>query len=112
MQSKQVISILGAVIGTGGATYIGRTIASNLVKFIPGLGSALGGLISGSTAAMVTTALAMSYIEVLTIIAESEAKGEEISLESLNKLMKTHFRKRLRRGKKDKDFQDVEDMKD
>lgn len=111
MDQSTALGILGAIGGTGSATYVGRLIVSNIVKFIPGLGSVAGGVISGTTASIVTTALAMSYIEVLTFIATAEAKGEEVNPRTVRKLMKELYGERLKRGKDDPDFQAaMEDM--
>ena len=105
MDRATALGILGAIGGTGSATYLGRLIVSNVVKFIPGIGSVAGGMISGTTASIITTALAMSYIEVLTFIATAEAKGEEVSPRTVRKLMKDLYGQRLQRGQNDPDFQ-------
>lgn len=105
MDQATALGILGAIGGTGSATYLGRLIVSNVVKFIPGIGSMAGGMISGTTASIITTALAMSYIEVLTFIATAEAKGEEVSPRTVRKLMKDLYGQRLQRGQNDPDFQ-------
>ena len=42
-------SIVGSIGGSGGAAFLGRYIVSNLLKLIPGVGTVVGGLISGST---------------------------------------------------------------
>lgn len=116
MDQATALGILGAIGGTGSATYLGRLIVSNMVKFIPGIGSVAGGMISGTTASIITTALAMSYIEVLTFIATAEAKGEEVSPRTVRKLMKDLYGQRLQRGQNDPDFQaamaDIEAKKD
>lgn len=72
MDKQRVASIIAAIGGTGGATFAGRFIVTNALKFIPGIGSLAGGLISAATASIMTTALAMSYIEVLSYIAKRE----------------------------------------
>lgn len=51
------------VIGVGGATVVGKTIVSNLLKFIPGIGTIAGGAISATVAGSLTTALAKAYID-------------------------------------------------
>lgn len=116
MDQATALGILGAIGGTGSATYLGRLIVSNMVKFIPGIGSVAGGVISGTTASIITTALAMSYIEVLTFIATAEAKGEEVTPRTVRKLMKDLYGQRLQRGQNDPDFQaamaDIEAKKD
>ncbi|MCZ0716713.1 YcjF family protein [Aerococcus kribbianus] len=99
LEKSTLIGIIGAVVGTGGATYLGRTIVSNAVKFIPGLGTAAGGLLSGTTAAIVTTALATSYIEVLAILATQEAKGQALDANTVKNIMRERFEARLKRNK-------------
>lgn len=88
-----IISIIAAVGGTGTATFAGRTIVSNAFKFIPGVGTVVGGFISGTTASIVTHALANSYIQVLKVIATNELTGVETPPTQIIKLMEKHFKK-------------------
>lgn len=105
LERQKLLGVIGAIGGTGGATYLGRSIVSNIAKFLPGVGSVAGGLISGATAAILTSALALSYIEVLVISAEQEAKGTVLSAESISLLMKERLRRRLEKGQEDPDYQ-------
>lgn len=102
MDKATLTSLVAAIGGTGGATFAGRYIVSNIVKFIPGAGTIAGGFISGTTASMVTTALAMSYIEVLTIIAKGEKDGKYPDLKNIETLMREKFEERLKKGGKGK----------
>lgn len=105
MERTNIASILGAVGGTGGATYLGRYIVSNLIKFIPGAGTLAGGLISGGTASILTTALAFSYIEVLSFIAKGEVDGEYPDLKNIGELMKKELQSRLKNSEIDPELQ-------
>ena len=58
-----------SVLGTAGATIAGKTLVSNIMKFIPGAGTILGGTISGATAGLLTTALGETYIIMEAILA-------------------------------------------
>ncbi|HUY33683.1 MAG TPA: GTPase [Pirellulales bacterium] len=49
----------------GGATVAGRAIVGALLKLIPGFGTVAGGVISGGTAAALTTALGETHIATL-----------------------------------------------
>lgn len=93
MDKATITSMLAAIGGTGGATYAGRYIVSNALKLIPGVGTIIGGVISGTTASIMTTALAFSYIEVLTIIAQGEKDGKYPDLKNIENLMKEKFDK-------------------
>lgn len=97
LDRASVVTILGAIGGTSGATYLGRYIVSNLVKLIPGAGTVAGGIISGTTASVLTSALAMSYIEVLTLMAKRELKGEAVSLSEISQAMKENLQSRLKK---------------
>jgi uncharacterized protein (DUF697 family)/GTP-binding protein EngB required for normal cell division len=58
-------TLLASVVTGAGATLTGRAIVSSFLKFIPGVGSVVGGVIAGSTAAALTTAFGKAYIAVL-----------------------------------------------
>ena len=61
-------AFLTSTLGTGGATLLGRTVVSNLVKLIPGAGTVVGAAISAGTAGTITAALGEAYIGLMTII--------------------------------------------
>ncbi|MDE1548834.1 YcjF family protein [Jeotgalibaca caeni] len=107
LDRTSIASILGAIGGTSGATYLGRYIVSNLIKLIPGAGTVAGGIISGGTASVLTSALALSYIEVLAFIAKGEVKGEYPDLRNIGELMHTRLQERLKNGKNDADLQEL-----
>ena len=94
-----LLSIIAAVGGTGTATYVGRSVVSNAIKFIPGVGTVVGGIISGTTASVVTRALALSYIQVLKVIATNELNGVETSTDKIVMLMEKQFKKYIRNNK-------------
>lgn len=95
LDKTRLTSIVAAVGGTGGATFLGRYIVSNVLKLIPGAGTILGGLISGSTASILTTALAFSYIETLAIMTKKEKEGKSMSVFELEELMKKLYKEHL-----------------
>lgn len=103
MDKQRVASIIAAIGGTGGATFAGRFIVTNALKFIPGIGSFAGGLISAATASIMTTALAMSYIEVLNYIAKREKLGINMDFSEIEKLMQKTYTEYLKNRKKKDD---------
>ncbi len=69
--SKAFLStLISSILTAGGATLAGRTIVSNLLKFIPGVGTITGGIISATTAAAITTAFGEAYITTLSHLFE------------------------------------------
>lgn len=95
-----MLSIIAAVGGTGSATVVGRSVVSNAFKFIPGIGTVVGGIISGTTASVVTQALASSYIQVLKHISENELTEKETTTDKIIELMQKEFKKYINRDKK------------
>jgi uncharacterized protein (DUF697 family)/predicted GTPase len=64
-------SFLSTIVGgaiTGSGTMAGRTIVTNLLKMIPGVGSLVGGTIAAATAAALTTAFGEAYIAALEML--------------------------------------------
>lgn len=109
-----MLSIVAAVGGTGSATYVGRSFVSNALKFIPGVGTVVGGLISGTTASVITRALAFSYIQVLKVIATNELHGIESPADKILSLMESQFKKYIRNDKNElkKGTEDLDTSKD
>ncbi len=91
MDKQRLASIVAAIGGTGGATYLGRYIVSNTLKLIPGVGTLAGGLISGATASILTNALARAYIQVLSIIAKREKEGLDTDMPDIENMMKEAY---------------------
>lgn len=88
-------AIISSIAGVSGTTLGGKTLVSNLLKFIPGIGSVAGGAISASVASMMTIALGLSYISVLKYIVEEENKGNEVSTETIKEKMKEAYKKEI-----------------
>ena len=94
--SKSILtSMVSTVIGTSGATFAGKAFVSNLFKLIPGLGTLAGGVISGATAAMLTTGLGEAYIGVMTAMFKGEINAKELGTEEGKKKFGEIFRKEL-----------------
>jgi uncharacterized protein (DUF697 family)/predicted GTPase len=76
-------TLISSVAGTVGATALGRVIVGSLFKLIPGVGSAVGGVITSATAATLTTTLGETYLKVLSKMLEKShgetPSGEEIA---------------------------------
>lgn len=85
-------SLMGALAGIGGAVVAGRAIVSNLLKFIPGVGSIAGGILQSTTAATLTLSIGLAYIEVMKAIAHAEIKGIQLSQSEIQELFKQQYR--------------------
>lgn len=76
---EAALPVLASLTGISGTSMLGRTIVSGLLKMIPGAGSFVGGAISATTAATLTSALGNLYASTLSEISE---RGEELQLTS------------------------------
>lgn len=99
IDKELLIAVATGVGGIAGATFAGRTLVANLLKFIPGAGTVIGGAISGATASMLTTALAFSYIEVMKIVVSNQYEGKITKNEEISEMMynelKKHFKNKM-----------------
>ena len=75
LSAAALTSIVGSVVTGTGATLAGRAIVSGLLKFVPGVGTALGGAISATTATAMTTAFGEAYIATLVLLF-TKSNGE------------------------------------
>lgn len=62
------------MLGSGTASLAGKTIVSNLLKLILGVGTIAGGMISGSTAAVLTASMAEAYIKLMVKLVQDGDK--------------------------------------
>lgn len=92
-------SFVSATIGSAGAMVLGKTIVSNLLKLIPGVGTIAGGLISGTTAGLLTTALGGAYIMIMEMVYEGEIDKEKLYTADGQKEMTRLFKEELKKKK-------------
>ena len=89
--------LVSSIIGTSGTTLIGKTIVANLLKMIPGAGQIAGGVISGGTATLLTTALAEAYIGIMTAMYNGELETKDFETNSGKKELQKMFREQLKK---------------
>ena len=96
MEKASLVAIVSATLGTAGTTVLGKTVVSGLLKFIPGIGSVVGGAISGATAAALTTALGEAYIAVLIRVMKGEMTITDLQTEEGMKAISDLFKQYLK----------------
>lgn len=95
--NKSIITaLLSSTIGAGGATLLGKTVVSNLLKFIPGAGTVAGGAISAGTAGVITAALGEAYIGVMELVFKGEMSIDDIGTKKGKEVMSTMFKEQLK----------------
>lgn len=88
-----------AAIGAGGAGLLGKTVATNLMKLIPGAGTVAGGAVSAGTAGVITLAIGKAFIEVCKANKMGKLGDDEILSSKGINMMKSAFRKNLKNKK-------------
>ncbi|MBQ9365959.1 MAG: DUF697 domain-containing protein [Schwartzia sp.] len=78
MTTSLATGLVSGLLGVAGATYVGRAVVSGLLKLIPGLGTAVGGVISGATAATITWGLGRTYIEIMEKLFKGEITKDDL----------------------------------
>ena len=100
IQRDALQSLAIAALGVGGATVIGKTVASNLMKLIPGAGSVAGGAISAGTAGVITLALGKAYIEVCKAIKMGKLDQNALTRKECREMLKKAFKEQMKKSKK------------
>lgn len=85
------------VIGAGGASVLGKTIATNVVKLIPGAGSVVGGAISATTAGVITFALGMAFIEICNEVKLGKLSEKDMFSRETARKMKKIFKNEMKK---------------
>lgn len=95
--NKSIITaLLSSTIGAGGATLLGKTVVSNLLKFIPGAGTVAGGAISAGTAGVITAALGEAYIGIMELVFNGEMSLDDLGTKKGKETMSTLFKNQLK----------------
>lgn len=95
--NKSIITaLLSSTIGAGGATVLGKTVVSNLLKFIPGAGTVAGGAISAGTAGVITAALGEAYIGIMELVFKGDMSLDDLGTKKGKETMNTFFKEQLR----------------
>ncbi|GAA7347003.1 hypothetical protein MLS212_03890 [Helicobacter pylori] len=58
-------SLITGLLGVTAVAQVGRVLVNGLLKFIPVVGSVVGAVISGTTAAVITEGIGFAYLKVL-----------------------------------------------
>ena len=73
-----VAGIISSLAGSAGATIAGRELAANLLKLIPGGGTAAGMAVSAVSASAMTLSLGKAYIKLMEKVAEGKIDPRNI----------------------------------
>ena len=103
LNKAMITAIISSIVGSSTMALIGRTLSANLLKLIPGYGSVAGGLVSGATAAVLTTALGEAYIRIMELVASGKMKKEDLAnkkgIKTMQSIFKNEFKNALKKTK-------------
>ena len=98
--SKSIISaLLSSSIGAGGATLLGKTVVTNIIKFIPGAGTAIGSAISAGTPGGISAGFGEAYIGIMELVFKGEMSIDDLCTKKGKDAMSTMFKKQLKMKK-------------
>ncbi len=103
-----LMGFVSSALGTSGATVVGRSIATNLLKLVPGAGTVTGGVISGATAGLVTTALGEAYIKLMEQMFLGTLRAEDLQGEAGKRRFLALFQKQADKKELPDHFQEIE----
>ena len=96
--NKSILTaFLSSTLGAGGATLLGKTVVTNLLKFIPGAGTIAGGAISAGTAGVITAALGEAYIGIMELVFKGEMSIDDLGTKKGKDAMATMFKTELKK---------------
>lgn len=93
-------SLVTAVLGVSGATFLGKVVISGLLKCLPGVGTMAGSAMSASTAGIITLALGQSYIKVCEYFKMGRLDPDNITNQQGKELLKKKFKEQLKKEMK------------
>ena len=91
---------MSSTLGSTGATILGKTVVANLFKLFPGAGSVVGGVISASTAGMLTAALGESYIQLMIRMYNGEISKNQLETSEGQEELRAIFKSELKKERK------------
>lgn len=87
VDKQQVETALVGVLGVTGAVVTGKSLAGNIAKLVPGIGSIGGGLISGGVGMIITGALGYAYVELMELVSKREIDLSAVTPNELTELL-------------------------
>lgn len=98
IQKDGLKALAMAALGASGATVIGKTVATNLLKLVPLAGPVAGGVISAGTAGAITLALGKAFIEVCKAVKMGKLSEDEVTSSKGKNMLKAAFKEQLKKN--------------
>lgn len=95
IHKNQIETVISSLLGVYGSLILGKSLSSNLLKLIPGLGSVGGGLISGGVGMIITGALGRAYIELMELVLDGKVNLSSATPDEITEILISLFPKYL-----------------
>ena len=99
IKKNRLETVFASIIGILAATTGGKTAVSSLFKMMPGVGTLVGGMISGGVASLITTALGQSYIQLMELTISGKIDLSELPADQLETMFTDLFSNYLKKFK-------------
>lgn len=83
----KVETALGAAMGILGAIAAGKSVSTSLFKLVPGVGTLVGGSISGTVGATITVTLGYAYMELMELVLAGKISLSEVTPDEISEVM-------------------------
>lgn len=92
MEDSVATSLITGLLGFTAIGQTAKTIVANLIKCIPGVGSVMGAVISGATAAIITEGIGFAYLKVLETCFNDETGEVKLpAMDTIKSLFKESY---------------------
>lgn len=95
VSSSRIQLILSFTFYNGAASILGRTAVVDSIKCAPGIGSLIGGVISGSSAAFLTAAIGATYTSLLDYIIKENIDINSLDPDELKDIVQPIFKEKM-----------------
>lgn len=88
VSKAQFLKLLGALSGVVGASFVGRTVFSGIMKMFPGVGSIAGTAIAFVPAVILTYGLGCTFIKIMEMVSKNETSLDNLDMDFISRIMK------------------------
>ena len=87
VDKQKIETALTSMLGVYAAMISGKSLAGNIAKLVPGVGTLGGGLISGGVGMVITGALGYAYIELMELVIKGQVDLSTMTPDALTDLL-------------------------
>lgn len=87
LDKQKIETALTSMLGVYAAMISGKSLAGNIAKLVPGVGTLGGGLISGGVGMVITGALGYAYIELMELVIKGQVDLSTMTPDALTDLL-------------------------